>query len=270
VLRLLKRKKPSIEAPAEIGGVRVKASLRASRLTLRVDARIGDIVLTWPRGASEQGALRFITQHRDWIEQHRSKLPAPKVFAEGEVISVYGQDYEIVRRDGRGSAQLRHPAAGRGLVVRSTFINGGFAADQTPPCGGVADNKNVGHLIIHCRPEYLSRRVKDFLKEKAREVLEDVVGEKLSDINKKNVGIRVIDPKTRWGSCAPDGQMMFSWRLILAPPQVLDYVVAHEVAHRIHMNHSRKFWALCASLTEDAGASRRWLKANGNALMSYK
>ena len=80
----------------------------------------------------------------------------------------------------------------------------------------------------------------------------------------------MIDPKTRWGSCAPDGSMMFSWRLILAPPDVLDYVVAHEVAHRIHMNHSPKFWALCASLTADAGEAKRWLKKNGHALMAYR
>ena len=239
MLRLLSRKKRPIEAPAEVAGVRVKASQRASRMALRVDVKAGDIVLTWPRGASENGALRFIEQNRDWIEQHRRKLPQPKVFAEGEVISVHGREYKIVRKDGRGVTSL---------------------------VAGAAEN----WLIVHGRPEHMSRRIKDFLKEKAQEVLEEVAAEKLSDINKKPAGVRVIDPKTRWGSCSPDGRMMFSWRLILAPPHVLDYVVAHEVAHRVHMNHSRKFWALCASLTGDAGASRRWLRAHGGALMAYK
>lgn len=232
--RLLRKKRP-IEAPDEVGGVRVKASQRARRMALRVDVKAGDIVLTWPRGASEHSAARFIEQNRQWIEQHRRKLPQPKSFVEGEVISVHGQEYKIVRREGRGV----------------TFLA-------------------AGHLIVHGRPEHMPRRIKDFLKEKAREVLEDVAAEKLSDINQKPAGVRVIDPKTRWGSCSPDGRMMFSWRLILAPPEVLDYVVAHEVAHRIHMNHSRKFWALCASLTGDAGASRRWLKAHGSALMAYR
>lgn len=234
MLRLLRKKRP-IEAPDQVGGVRVKASQRARRMALRVDVKAGDIVLTWPRGASEHSAARFIEQNRQWIEQHRRKLPQPKAFVEGEIISVHGQEYKIVRREGRGL----------------TFLA-------------------AGHLIVHGRPEHMSRRIKDFLKEKAREVLEDVAAEKLSDINQKAAGVRVIDPKTRWGSCSPDGRMMFSWRLILAPPEVLDYVVAHEVAHRVHMNHSRKFWALCASLTGDAGASRRWLRAHGSTLMAYR
>lgn len=248
MLRLLKNKRPIVAkrrsgakeisgtfVPAEIGGVRVKPSHRARRMTLRLDMKQGDIILTWPRGASEQAALRFIERNRDWIESRRRKLPAPKDFSEGEVISVHGQEYKIVRRDGRGLTALEE-----------------------------------GQLIIHCRVEHLPRRIKDFLKQKAHEVLEKVVAEKLSDINKKPTGLRVIDPKTRWGSCGPDGKLMFSWRLILAPPEVLDYIVAHEVAHRIHMNHSRKFWALCASLTTNAGASRRWLRANGNELMAYR
>jgi predicted metal-dependent hydrolase len=226
---------PAVVAPAEIGGVRVKTSVRARRMALRVDSKIGDIVLTWPRGASESYALRFIERNRDWIEQHRRKLPPPKSFAEGEVISVYGCDYKIVRKEGRGLSRLE-----------------------------------AGQLIIHSRPEHLSRRIKDFLKEKAREVLLDATAAKLTDLSLKMKEVRVIDPKTRWGSCSPDGRMMFSWRLILAPPEVLDYVVAHEAAHRIHMNHSRKFWALCASLTENAGASRKWLRKNGHALMAYR
>ena len=286
MLRLLKKKrtvKPFAEAPAEICGVRVKVSTRASRLTLRVDVKLGDIVLTWPRGASEQGALRFITQNKDWIEQHRRKLPAPKVFAEGEVISIHGQPFEIIRRDGRGvttlapSPALRERAGERVRDVEdsehlSTSLTLSLPRKGVGPAlsRSAGEGISAGQLTIHCRPEHLPRRVKDFLKEKAREVLEAAAAEKLSDINKRAAGIRVIDPKTRWGSCAPDGQMMFSWRLILAPPPVLDYVVAHEVAHRIHMNHSRKFWALCASLTEDAGASRKWLRANGNTLMAYK
>ena len=231
---LLKKKQP-IEAPEEIAGVRVKVSARATRMALRVDVKAGDVVLTWPRGTSERGALRFIEQNRDWIERSRRKLPPPKAFSEGEIISIHGQEYKIVRKDGRGV----------------TFLA-------------------AGHLVVHGRPEHMSRRIKDFLKEQAREVLEEVAAIKLSDLNLKSVGVRVIDPKTRWGSCAPDGRMMFSWRLILAPPEVLDYVVAHEVAHRIHMNHSRKFWALCASLTGDAAASRRWLRTHGSVLMAYR
>ena len=231
----LRKKKTPIDAPAEVAGVRVKASLRARRMALRVDVKAGDVVLTWPRGTSERGALRFIEQNRLWIEQHRRKLPPPKCFSDGDIISIHGHEYKIVRRDGRGVTTLA-----------------------------------AGQLIVHGRPEHMSRRIKDFLKGKALEVLTEVVAIKLSDLNLKPAAVRVIDPRTRWGSCSPDGRMMFSWRLILAPPAVLDYVVAHEAAHRIHMNHSRKFWALCSSLTGDSAAARRWLKTHGSALMAYR
>jgi predicted metal-dependent hydrolase len=269
VLRLLRKKRP-IEAPDEVGGVRVKASQRARRMALRVDVKAGDIVLTWPRGASEHSALRFIEQNRQWIEQHRRKLPQPKAFVEGEVISVHGQEYKIVRRDGRGVTCLIPPKYPHPNLLPEGEGTKGKPPLLPLPLGEGRGEGTIGHLIVHGRPEHMSRRIKDFLKEKAREVLEDIAGEKLSDINQKPAGVRVIDPKTRWGSCSPDGRMMFSWRLILAPPEVLDYVVAHEVAHRIHMNHSRKFWALCASLTGDAGTSRRWLRTHGSALMAYR
>lgn len=229
------RKKAPVEAPAEIAGIRVKPSSRARRMSLKVDPKIGDIVLIWSPGASERTALNFIESNRGWIEQHRRRLPPPRRFAEGEVIPVYGRDFRIVRKEGRGTAQLRE-----------------------------------GELVIHGRPEHLARRVKDFLKETAKDVLADIAAQKQDELGLKTKEIRVIDPKTRWGSCAPDGRLMFSWRLIMAPPEVLDYLVAHEVAHRVHMNHSRKFWALCASLTNNAAASRRWLRKNGNTLMSYQ
>jgi predicted metal-dependent hydrolase len=230
----LRRKKPPIDAPAEIAGIRVKTHARARRLCLRVDMKKGDIVLTWPRGASERSALRFIEEHRDWIEKRRRETPAPRHFAEGHALSVCGRDVMIVRKPGRGVTAL-----------------------------------SAGELTVHARPEHLHRRVKDFLKETARAVLEEAAVQKQETLGLKPKPIRVADPKSRWGSCAPDGRMMFSWRLILAPPEVLDYVVAHEVAHRIHMNHSRKFWTLCAELADDSTAARRWLKKHGADIMAY-
>ncbi|MCE9508151.1 MAG: M48 family metallopeptidase [Alphaproteobacteria bacterium] len=230
----LRSKKP-IQAPAEIAGIRVRVSPRARRMALRLDIKAGDIVLTWPRGASESTALRFIEENRRWIETRRQKIPAPQIFAHGEKISIYGEECTITHKTGRGVTRL--------------------------------EGKD---LIVHGRPEHLPRRIRDFLKQTARQVLEDRAAQKLEQIGRAPSDIRVIDPKTRWGSCSPDGSMMFSWRLILAPPGVLDYVVAHEVAHCIHMNHSKKFWALCASLTENAAASRRWLKAHGATVMAYR
>ena len=235
VFGLKVRTKKPVPAPAEISGVRVRVSLRARRMALRVDTKAGDVVLTWPRGTSEDLARRFIEENRRWIESRRRKIPPPQSFADGEKISIYGAECAIVRKTGRGVTRLEGK-----------------------------------ELAVHGSPEHLSRRVRNFLKETARQVLEDSAAQKLERIGRLPSAIRVVDPKTRWGSCSPDGQLMFSWRLILAPCYVLDYVVAHEVAHCIHLNHSRQFWALCASLTENAAAARRWLKTHGAAIMAYR
>ncbi len=226
------RKKP---IPVEISGVRVRVSIRAKRLALRIDARAGDVVLTWPRSGSIRAAERFIEENKSWINARRQKILPLQIFAPGQKISVQGKDYEIVQKTGRGVTRFEG-----------------------------------NHLAVHGRPEHLSRRIRDFLKEEARDILKKLSIEKLCRLGRAPAGIRVIDPKTRWGSCSPDGGLMFSWRLILAPPDVLDYVVAHEVAHCIHMNHGKKFWALCASLTKDAAAARRWLKTHGAVLMAYQ
>ncbi len=233
MLGLRKAKKP-LTVPEDIGGVRVRANARARRFSLRVDQKLGDVVLTWPRGGSESHALRFIAENRAWIASRRSAIVQPRNFAEGDVVPVYGRDVTIVRRDGRGVTRLEGNT-----------------------------------LIVYGRPEYLARRVKDFLKNTAQDVLEDIAARKQDKLGLKPKTIAIRDPKARWGSCGPDGRMMFSWRLILAPPYVLDYVVAHEVAHRVHLNHSRKFWALCAELAEDATAGKKWLSKNGNAVMAY-
>lgn len=106
------------------------------------------------------------------------------------------------------------------------------------------------------------------LKRKARRVLKERVIDKSRKIGlppPQKISIR--DTKTRWGSCSAKGDVMLSWRLLLMPEAVMDYVVAHEVAHRVHHNHGRKFWALCASLTSDAPAARRWLRHHGAEVM---
>lgn len=231
----IKPKKPRTPPPAEIAGIRVRENRRARRLSLRVDARLGDVVLTWPPSATEKSALRFITENQSWIDTQRARLPVPQRFAAGTQVMIYGETFTIVHAAGRGVTRL--------------------------------EGQN---LIVHGQPEHIGRRVCDFLKETARHVLEDKAAEKLEKIGKQPSDIRVIDPKTRWGSCSPDGRMMFSWRLILTPRHVLDYVVAHEVAHCIHLNHGRRFWALCAELAEDAVSGKRWLRTHGTTIMGYQ
>ena len=237
-----RRQKPKPKAvpiqtiPLDVGGVRVKPSSRARRISLRVDGKAGDVVFTWPLKyrVSLDKALRFVEEHRGWINDQRRHAAAPVPFAAGTVLPLAGKSYTIEHRPGRG---LTH-----------------FEDDR---------------LVVHGGAEHTSRRVRDFLKAEAYRLLKDLSDQKAAALKLPPVSIRILDPKTRWGSCGPDGRLMYSWRILFAPPEVMDYLVAHEVAHRVHLNHSRRFWALCASLTGDAGQSRRWLRTQGRQLLRY-
>jgi predicted metal-dependent hydrolase len=227
--------KPAI--PADVGGVRVRPSARARRIALRVDAKVGDVVFTWPLKSrvSLEKALRFVEKHRSWIDDQRSRGASFIHFAPGLVLPVMGSDYTIEHRPGRGLTR--------------------FEEDR---------------LVVHGGPEHLPRRVTDFLKAEAYRAFKELSDKKAAAAGLPPAPVRIRDPKTRWGSCGPDGSLMYSWRILLAPPAVLDYLVAHEVAHRVHLNHGRRFWALCASLAEDAAPARRWLRQNGRGLLAYR
>lgn len=204
---------------------------------LRVEARSGEIVFTWPlrsRHITQEKALRFIEENRGWIAKQAAQAAPPVLFAPGTVLKVAGVPCVIQQGEGRGLTRIENSS-----------------------------------LIVHGRPEHLPRRVRDYLKATAQETLTRLTHEKSRALGLKPVPVRILDPKTRWGSCGPDGRIMYSWRLLLAPYEVMDYVVAHEVAHRVHLNHSRKFWRLCLELAPQSVTARRWLRQNGRQLLSY-
>ena len=227
---------PQQTIPLDVGGVRVKPSSRARRISLRVDAKDGDVVFCWPLKSrvSLEKALSFVERHRPWIDDQRRNATVNIPFAPGTVLPIAGKDYAIAHIPGRGLTRLE--------------------GDR---------------LIVHGGTEHLPRRVRDFLKNEAYRRFKDLSDQKAAALKLPPVSIRILDPKTRWGSCGPDGRLMYSWRVLLAPVDVMDYLVAHEVAHRVHLNHSRRFWALCASLTDNAAQSRRWLRKQGRTLLRY-
>lgn len=226
--------------PESIKGVRVRQSPRARRLSLTVDLRQGDIVLVMPKRASLRAAENFVDQNQKWIARQRSDLSPRSPLCPGATLPYLGQDCLLER----GSA--------RGLIT-------------------LQDNR----LIVPGAPEHFERRLRDFLKARARETLTNRALQKAKSLGVRITHIRIGDPATRWGSCTQDGtqpdtaRLSFSWRLILTPDWVLDYVVAHEVAHIIHMNHGKDFWRLCDSLTTDGKAARRWLKNFAQDLHRY-
>lgn len=210
--------------------VRVRVSRRARRLALKIDA-VGDAVeLVLPPRTSLPRALNFLKSNRDWLESRLAALPPRLVFEDGERVPVLGVLHRI-RHVAR--ARDRGPVWIEGREIRVT----GEGA-------------------------HVARRVRDFLKDKAREELGRRARRLAAQVDRKVGRITVRDTTTRWGSCSANGNLAFSWRLIMAPEAVLHYVVAHEVGHLVEMNHGPRFWKLVDRLVPHVERQRDWLNRN--------
>jgi predicted metal-dependent hydrolase len=128
---------------------------------------------------------------------------------------------------------------------------------------------NNNELLVSTYLDNPSGRILRFLKEQARKNISELAYKKADIIDKEIKSIQIRDTKSRWGSCGQNKRLSFSWRLILSPPESLDYVVAHEVAHLVHMNHTRKFWTLCEELSYDYINGKSWMREHGNSLMRF-
>ncbi|WP_343035901.1 SprT family zinc-dependent metalloprotease [Hongsoonwoonella zoysiae] len=224
----------------DIGGeailVRVTRNARAKRYLLRIPADSRGPVLTVPQNGSFETALEFAERHRGWLAEKLSARPETAGLREGVMIPLRGVEHTIVR-----TGKLR------GLVE---LVNDG----EDP------------EIRVPGAEEHLARKLTDWLKREARADLEAAVDRHAAKIPKKPAGITVRDTTSRWGSCASNGRLSFSWRLVLAPAEILDYVAAHEVAHLIEMNHGPRFWALCRKLAPHTDEARLWLRKNGSRL----
>ncbi|MDJ0684520.1 MAG: SprT family zinc-dependent metalloprotease [Alphaproteobacteria bacterium] len=206
---------------------------QARRVSLRIDSKSGAVILTAPARTARRRLLAFVEEHRDWVLEALARLPTARPFADGAVIPVEGQDIRL--------AWLPEH---RGPCILS---------DATLTVGGDAP--------------HTARRVRDFLKTRARTRIVERVALKAETANLAPGRISIRDQSSRWGSCAANGGLSFNWRLICAPPPVLDYVVAHEVAHLRHMDHGPDFWDLTERLSDgDMAVQRNWLRRHGAAL----
>jgi predicted metal-dependent hydrolase len=223
----------------EIYRVALKRLASSRRYTLRVRAASRDVLLTMPARGTLKAAKDFAERHAAWIGVRLARLPKPVAFAPGEIAPLRGVDHRIVHRPGaRGVVWVEAGAEGPLIVVA------GSAA-------------------------HVGRRVADYLKREARRDLESAVARHAAALGLKPRRLALRDTTSRWGSCSSTGALNFSWRLILAPPFVLDYLAAHEVAHIQHMNHSPMFWALTRRLFPDTDRAEAWLKAHGNSLHRF-
>lgn len=217
--------------------IEFRRSTRAGRLSLRVDNARQRVVLVAPASVARRHAIDFLVRHEGWINARIEQLPAVQPFQDGATVLILGVPHTI-----RGE-----PAKLRGLVTLGP-----------------------GVVTVPGAPESVGRKLTDFLKKEAKREIAELARVKSAAVGRPVKGLTLRDTRSRWGSCSAGGRLAFSWRLFLAPGWVLDYVVAHEVAHLKEMNHGPRFWALCASLTEtDPKKARAWLKQHGGALHAY-
>ena len=217
------------------GPIRVewRRSLRARRVSLRIDPTGGGVVVSLPARATRKAGMALLMGHVDWVVNRIAALPQAVSLVDGALVPICGKPHRI-----------RHAPQARG---------GAWIQDEELHVAGAAD--------------FIARRVGDFLRQEARRHLGALVTAKGRQIGIVPRRITVKDTKSRWGSCAPDTSLALSWRLVMAPAFVQDYVVAHEVAHLRHMNHGRQFWTLVDELTPHRNNAIAWLRVEGVRLL---
>jgi predicted metal-dependent hydrolase len=220
--------------------VSVRRRANARRMTLRVSQATGEITLTLPERVDFASGRSFAENHGGWIAARVAKRPAVIPFEPGQHVPLRGVPHRIV-----------HWSKARGLTQATQ------------------DRDGAPIIVVAGEAAHVSRRVKDFLRRLALEDLEQAVRRHTAQLGIPARKITIRDTTSRWGSCSSQGHLNFSWRLILAPPLVLDYLAAHEVAHLKEMNHSHRFWALTHKLCPRTEEAEAWLKRNGAGLHGY-
>jgi predicted metal-dependent hydrolase len=210
-----------------------RRSARARRVSLRIDPRGGAVVVTLPPRAGRTAGMALLMNHADWVSQRLAALPGAIPFTDGAWVPLHGQDHCI-----------RHIPG----------LRGGSRAED-------------GMILVGGDPAFLARRVGDFLRAEARRRFVALATQKAEQADVVARRVTVKDTRSRWGSCAANGNLAFSWRLVMAPEFVQDYVAAHEVAHLRHMNHGPRFWSLVEDLTPHTDAAVAWLRTQGPRLL---
>jgi len=229
----------TIDLDGEPTRIVVRQNLRARRYRITLDSRHG-VVLTVPKGGNWTDAERFLNKQHNWLAARQHHVVEPNIVADGATIPVRGTDT---------------------LICATGKLRGTPKIEQ-------AEEQPVLHMPG--ADEHIGRRTIDWLKKEARSDLTDRVAFHAQRLEVTYKSISMRDQSTRWGSCSSSGNLNFSWRLILAPDFVLDYVAAHEVAHLIEMNHSQAFWDQVERTLPDMQRGRTWLKVNGRELFSYQ
>ena len=223
-----------------IHAVRLRRHRQARRYTLRIQAATREVILTIPLRGSLKDAREFAQKHGGWIAARLGRLPEAAPFADGIVMPLRGEPHRIT-----------HRRRARGTVWTEI------------------DNSGERLLCVTGHTPHINRRIGDFLRREAKRDLEAASLRYARALGLAVRRITVRDQSSRWGSCSTTGMLSYSWRLILAPSHVLDYLAAHEVAHLVEMNHSAKFWRIVQRICPDHERAKAWLDAHGADLHRY-
>ena len=213
---------------------------RAKRMTLKVSSA-GEVIVVTPRFIPQWSIKHFVTSHTEWIEKQLLEISKKSLLLPDDALLLFGKKYQLILQYTSDLPAGVHIKANRVLV------------NPTEPPKSQSGTWQESHT------EQLDR----FLKRTARTYIEPRTSQISEMMSIEYSNLRLKEQKSRWGSCSSDGNLNFNWRLVHCPPEVIDYVIVHELAHRKHMDHSSKFWDLVARYNPDHRKHRGWLKRNG-------
>lgn len=213
---------------------------RSKKLSLRLGADGQSLRVVVPLHVGWKQIHQFIVTHEGWIttqqqKQQQQQQPVKQILTVGDYLPVHDRPRQIISVGQRGVVRIQET-----------------------------------EIHVPGDPAFIERRIRDALIREAGSLYRAMLDPKIADMDCSPPIITIRDTKSRWGSCSSSGRISLSWRLMMAPLSVLDYVIAHEAAHLVHMNHSPAFWALCKDLCAyDVGVSRHWLRHKGRSLFCF-
>lgn len=278
--------------------LQLRPSSRAKRLSLRAEPQAGCVYLVLPPRTSLAAAYKFALSYKDWIADKAAKFIQSKPFEDGAVFPIFGENYRLQHVPTTSARTKIYFAAeggqkknGKGDLAGDLCVE---SAAPIVPARVEKFLKSHAHKMMEPLMREKAAQIQNLRKpvaspRRAKKTTADSISK--SDLLRlmgikppppkaratpipastpaSTPALKIKDMKSRWGSCATSGEISLSWRLVFAPMAAIDYVIAHEVAHLVHHNHSAAFWALCRELSVDFDEGSRWMKRHGSELMVY-
>lgn len=227
------RQEPQVEVAGRMLPVILRRSASARRMTMRLAPDGSEVRITLPRWGRTAEALEFARSKADWLGAQAARLPAPVTLADGAALPYLGAPH-LLRHDPARSRRVR---------------------------------LGEGEIHVGGPTESLAPRLTRWLEGEARRIMADDLAFYCERAGQRVPRLMLSRAQRRWGSCSHDGTIRLNWRLVMAPEPVRRSVVAHEVTHLVHFDHSERFHALLAQLFEhDLHAANKWLKREGRGL----